>query len=131
MGASTPRSHAVALDAGALIALPTARGRALLRAISERDHPVVISAGALAQVIRDPARQALLSRLVVRANTIVAPLDRAAAIACGILLARTGTADVVDAHVVLSAHEHRAQVIVSSDPLDLRRLDARIEIERI
>jgi hypothetical protein len=34
----------------------------------------------------------------------------------------TGTADVIDASVVLVAREHR-DIIVTGDPSDLRRLD--------
>ena len=52
----------------------------------------------------------------------VQPLDVAAARAVGTLLAATGTSDIVDAHVVLVARQHRA-VILTSDPDDLRRLD--------
>ncbi len=39
----------------------------------------------------------------------------------GALLAKAGTADVIDAHVVLSAVEHSARVL-TSDPDDIRHL---------
>src|SRR5665811_886036 len=106
-------SEPVALDAGALIALEAPRGRALLRQCEQRGRPVVISAGALAQVWRDPRRQVLLSRLVKQPRTNVSPLDDAAARACGALLAAAGSSDVIDAHVVLSAREHEESVIVT------------------
>lgn len=131
MGAQRARRRAIALDAGALIATESARGRALLREICERDQPVVIAAGALGQAWRDPARQALLAGLVARRETTVASLDGATAKACGTLLARTGHDDVIDAQVVLSARLHRAALIVTSDPSDLRRLDPEAELRLI
>lgn len=52
----------------------------------------------------------------------VIPLDEALSRAAGELCGVTGTADVIDASVVLVAREHR-DIIVTSDPSDLRRLD--------
>ncbi len=52
------------------------------------------------------------------------PLDDPEARAAGALCARTQTADVVDASVVLCARS-RDHAVVTSDPQDLRRLDAR------
>lgn len=123
MGAQRGPRRPVALDAGALIALESARGRALMREIATAGTPVVLSAGALAQTWRAPGRQALLAALVKRESTAVVALDGAAAKACGLLLAQTQTADVVDAHVVLTARESGAITIVTSDPYDLARLD--------
>lgn len=128
MGAA---GHAIALDAGALIALETSRGRALLRELVSADRPVVISAGALGQVWRDGARQALLSALLRHRHTVVAVLDEPAAKACGRLLARAGSRDLVDAHVVLSAREHGAHAVITSDEYDLRALDPRLTLHRI
>lgn len=128
MGSSGDPLAAVALDSGALIALESPRGRALLRRLVEQDQVVVVSAAALAQVWRDGARQAPLAALLRRARTRIADLDEPAARACGQLLARTRTTDVVDAHVVLSAREHGAGAIVTSDPGDLRRLDASVRL---
>lgn len=129
MGAS---GHgAIALDAGALIALESPRGRALLREVATGEQMVVLSAGALAQAWRNGARQVLLGALLRRERTIVAPLDIAAAKVCGRLLAHTGSSDAIDAHVVLSAREHGAKVIVTSDPDDLRALDHQIRLHRI
>ena len=48
---------------------------------------------------------------------------RAAGSLCGI----TGTADVIDASVALLAKRHHATV-VTSDPADLRRLDADLRL---
>lgn len=49
------------------------------------------------------------------------PLDGRDATAVGLLLARTGTADIVDAHVVICA-QRTGQAIATSDPADLRRI---------
>jgi len=131
MGEPGHARRAIALDAGALIALETPRGRALARQLAMSDDAVVISAGALAQAWRDGARQVLLAALVKRERTIVAALDGPAARACGGLLARTGASDAIDAHVALSAREHGARAIVTSDVDDLRALDPSIALHRI
>lgn len=131
MGAQRAPRGPLALDAGALIALETARGRALLRRVAADGAPVIISAGALGQAWRAPGRQALLSALVKRDETMVVALDAAAAKACGLLLARSGTADVVDAHVVLSARERGATAIVTGDATDLARLDPAASLHEI
>lgn len=54
-------------------------------------------------------------------------LDRVDAMAIGRLLAASGTADVVDAHVVICARR-AGQAIVTSDPADLRRLDPQARV---
>jgi len=48
-------------------------------------------------------------------------LDGPGATAVGLLLSRTGTADVVDAHVVVCARR-AGQSVVTSDPGDLRSI---------
>ena len=128
MGAPGHARRAIALDAGALIALESPRGRALFRRLATSDQTVVVSGGALAQAWRDGSRQALLAALLKRRNTVVSALDAAAAKACGQLLARTGTSDAIDAHVVVSAREHCAEAIVTSDQADLRALDPSVEL---
>jgi len=131
VGQERRRTRRLALDAGALIALETPRGRALVRELTKASVPLIVSAGALAQAWRAPVRQALLGALLGRADTLVVALDKPAARACGVLLARTGTADVVDAHVVLSAREHDAAGIVTSDAGDLGLLDPRAALHPI
>lgn len=114
----------VVFDAGALIAFDrgTDRAKALLNGTIRRGTPLIVPASALAQVWRDPARQARLSRLVGVAEVV--PLDRVAARGVGWLLTRTGTRDVVDAHVALVA-ALRNGIVLTSDPKDLRRLCPR------
>jgi len=114
----------VTLDAGGLIALD--RGHrgviALLARSAELSVPVTVPATALAQAVRDPARQARLSRLVRQPTTQLVPLDGPDATNVGVLLARSRTKDIVDAHVVICARRS-GSAIVTSDPEDLRRLD--------
>jgi hypothetical protein len=120
---------AITLDAGGLIALDKNRREviALLARAAEQGYTVVIPAGALAQAMRRPDRQARLSRLIRQPRTVVVPLDRVDAIRVGRLLAVSGTADVVDAHVVECARRYES-AIVTSDPDDLRALDDTIAL---
>jgi predicted nucleic acid-binding protein len=114
----------VTLDAGALVALERGDRRmtALLARAAATNAAVTIPAPVVAQVIRDPARQARTSRLIRQPTTRLPPLDARAAVQVGRLLSASGTADVVDAHVVLCAREADGS-IVTSDPRDLARLD--------
>ena len=121
----------ITFDAGGLIALDRNDRRvvALLARATERGMRITIPATALAQAIRNPARQARLARLSRQPGTDLVPLDGPNATAVGLLLARTGTADIVDAHVVLCA-QRAGQAVVTSDAADLRRIapDLRLVI---
>ena len=77
--------------------------------------------------MRNPARQARLSRLIRQPITDLIALDGPDATAVGLLLARTGTADVVDAHVVICARI-AGQVLVTSDAADLRRIAPDVQL---
>lgn len=118
----------ITLDAGALIAIDRSDRRVtvLLARASETRARVTIPAGALAQAIRRPEGQARLARLIRQPTTDVVPLDRVDAVNVGRLLAASGTADVVDAHVVVCARRAQ-QRVVTSDPDDLRALDPTLE----
>ncbi|MEO8369957.1 MAG: PIN domain nuclease [Candidatus Solibacter sp.] len=113
----------ITLDAGGLIALDRNDRRviALIARAMERGLRVTIPATALAQAIRNPARQARLSRLIRHVSTDLIPLNGPDATAVGLLLARTATADVVDAHVAVCARS-AGQAVVTSDPADLRKI---------
>ena len=91
------------LDAGPLVALD--RGESAARsflAASVRAHEVLhTTAPVLAQVWRDGARQARLARIAQ--SMVVHPFDADDYTAVGSLLRRSGTADVVDAHVAVLA----------------------------
>jgi hypothetical protein len=122
----------VTLDAGGLIAVDRndRQVTVLLARAAETRARVTIPASALAQAVRRPERQVRLARLIRQPTTDVIPLDRVDATNIGRLLAASGTADVVDAHVVVCARRAH-QRVVTSDPDDLRRLDPTIEVLRV
>jgi hypothetical protein len=119
----------ITLDAGGLIALDRNDRRTvvLLARATQTNSRVTVPASALAQVVRRPERQARLSRLIRQPLTDVVALDRVDAVHVGRLLAASGTADVVDAHVVVCARRI-AQRVVTSDPDGLRALDPKLEV---
>ena len=124
--------NGIAFDAGGLIALDRNDRRviALLARATELGIRVTVPATALAQVVRNPARQTRLSRLIRQATTDLVPLNGTDATAVGLLLAETATADIVDAHVVICARR-TGQVVVTSDPGDIRRLDPELRLVAI
>ena len=129
MGSSSPRP--VVLDAGALIAFERA-DRLMLRLVElavEHDRVLHVPAGVVAQVWRDGGRQVGLARLIGSTSLEVTPLDLAEARAVGALCGLTNTADIVDSSVALLARRLRATV-VTSDPQDIRRLDATLPVVR-
>ncbi len=83
---------------------------------------MTIPATALAQAMRQPAKQARLSRLIRQPTSNLVALDGPDATSVGVLLAASRTSDIADAHVVICARRYGEQ-IVTSDPDDLRRLD--------
>lgn len=119
----------ITFDAGGLIALDRNDRRviALVARASELGLPITIPATALAQAMRNPTRQARLSRFVRQAGTNLVKLDGPDATAVGLLLARTETSDIVDAHVALCAQRAR-QAVITSDPNDLRRLAPGVQL---
>ncbi len=122
----------ITFDAGGLIALDRNNRQvlALLARNAELGTRVTIPATALAQAMRNPARQARLSRLIRQPNTDLMTLDGPDATATGLVLAASRTSDIVDAHVVLCARR-AAQVVVTSDADDLRRLDPNLQIAKV
>jgi hypothetical protein len=122
----------VTLDAGALIALERDDRRVLVLVARARETGagVTIPATALAQVVRAPARQVRLARLVRQPTTDVVPLGRVDATSVGRLLAASGTTDIVDAHVVICARR-AVQQVATSDPEDLRLLDPDLGVVRV
>jgi hypothetical protein len=119
----------VTLDAGGLIAMDRNDRRvlALIARASEIGARITVPATALAQAIRNPARQARLSRLVRQSGTDLIALNGPDATAVGLLLARTATADIVDAHVIVCARRAR-QAVVTSDAADLRQIDPDLQL---
>jgi len=117
------------LDTGALIAVERDdRDTAALIEVARRDRrDVVVPAGVVGQAWRGGGRQARLARLLNARGVLVEPLTDTVARAAGVLCGATGTADVIDASVVLAARRHRATVI-SSDRTDLQALDPAIPV---
>ena len=121
--------NGITFDAGGLIALVRndCRVIVLLARAPELGIRVIVPATALAQVIRNPSGQPRLSRLILQVGTDLVPLNGADATAVGLLLADTATADIFDAHVVICARR-TGQVVVTSDPGDIRRIDPELPI---
>jgi predicted nucleic acid-binding protein len=107
-------------DTGALIAAERNERRiwALHRRSLERGIVPTVPAGVLAQGWRGgPQHQ--LSRLL--AGCRVEPLDESRARSAGAVCGAAGSSDVVDAAVIVGAAA-RGDIVVTSDPDDLRRL---------
>lgn len=117
------------LDTGALVGFDRGKRRVvrLIARTRERNEPLVVPAGVVGQVWRDGRRQANLARLLGSSSCAVVALDDLGARAAGQLCGVAGTAEVIDASVVLCARS-RHQRVVTSDPDDLRRLDPTIEL---
>ena len=99
----------------------------ILHTALEDGDRILVPATALAQVIRNPAKQVRLWRMIQFDKTEVVPLDGPHAQAVGALLARSGTSDIAGAHVVICAQKV-GYAVVTSDPLDLRRLDPKLRV---
>jgi hypothetical protein len=121
----------IVLDAGALVAIE--RGDrsvlALCRVANDDGGSLVVPAGVVGQVWRDGSRQVSIARVVESRDTTIEPLDLDVAKLAGSYCGIAGTSDVIDATVVVAAHQHRAK-IVSSDESDLKRLDPTVEVIR-
>lgn len=110
------------VDAGALIHVEGApRGRVYgaCRDALDAGTPALLPTVVLAQVWRAGPRQAPLAMLRRMCRSV--PFDDDVAVAVGRLLALSGTADVVDAAVVLAAISQGCAVL-TSDPDDLEKL---------
>lgn len=109
------------LDAGALIAIE--RSDREIMALLKREHRAgrlpVTHGGVVGQVWRSGGgHQANLARLLPSVN--VQAIDEATGKKAGVLLARAGGDDVIDAAVALLAVD--GDEILTSDPADLRPL---------
>ena len=123
MGSIRPRP--LILDAGGLIAFERMDRRVVrLLELAEEVH---IPAGVVGQVWRNPARQVRIVRLLSTDEVDVQELGLEVAKAAGHLCGATGTADVVDASVVLLSRQHDG-VVLTSDRSDLRRIDPNVDL---
>lgn len=111
---------ALVFDSGALIALERGDRKvaALLVAAVAGGAEAVTSCACVAEVWRDPTRQARLTRAL--SGFQERGLDRHRARACGVLLGQTGTNDVADAALSLLARD--GDTVLTSDPSDVSRL---------
>ncbi len=127
--AAEGRVNGIVFDAGGLIALERNDRRVLLLLDTalEEDARIVVPATALAQVIRNPARQVRLWRMIQGERTQVLPLDGSHAQAVGALLGQSATTDIADAHVVICARA-TGYAVITSDPHDLKRLDPKLRL---
>src|SRR5580658_2815280 len=108
------------LDAGALVAVDR-RDRligAQLRVLQQQGTPIRVSSAVVGQVWRDGRKQANLARVL--AGVGIEALGKDDGKRIGELLARAGSADVVDAHVALMVAN--ADLVLTSDPVDIRKL---------
>ena len=130
--AAEGRVNGIVFDAGGLIALERNDRRvfSILDTALEDGDRIMVPATALAQVLRNPARQVRLWRMIQFDKTEVLPLDASQAQAVGALLARSSTSDITDAHVVICA-QAAGYAILTSDPLDLKRLDPSLRLIRV
>jgi hypothetical protein len=115
------------LDAGAFVTVE--RGDRDVVALVKRERLAgrapVTNGGVVAQVWRGGSgRQASVARLL--AGVDIAPIDDTLGRRAGMLLARTGRADAIDAAVVCLAVD--GDDIITSDPGDLRILAEAAEV---
>ncbi|WP_420620451.1 twitching motility protein PilT [Candidatus Poriferisocius sp.] len=95
---------------------------AMIKRAAERGEDLHTTHPVLAQVWREPAKQANLARALRHFD--IHPLDESVTI--GRRLAKSGTSDVVDAHLAVVA-EGLGTFILTSDREDMLRLNARVE----
>ena len=121
----------VVLDAGVFIALER-RNRvivALAQLFAKNEVPLVTSAGVVAQVWRGGNDRQVPIAFLLRRTSVLA-LDQAVARTLGRMLGQSGTADPIDAHLVLLARE-RSWPVLTSDADDLLAIDPTLTVERI
>jgi hypothetical protein len=113
----------VILDAGFLVSVDRGERAAkeFLAAAVRHSTQLRTTEPVLAQVWRDGSRQTRLARLL--AAIAVHPLDDGRTV--GAILARSGTADVVDAHLV-SVAVRLGEPILTADVGDISRLAAAL-----
>ena len=130
MGRTRTRTAAgLVLDTGALIALERGDKRmiALLHRALAQGRAFRVPAGVVGQAWRNGRVQVILARFLRSEEVEIVPLDEQLARSCGELCGAASASDVIDASVVILARERR-DLVVTSDPDDLRRLDPAAQI---
>jgi hypothetical protein len=109
-------------DSGTLVAIDKRQGEAVRRheARLARGHHILVPTPVAAQVVRAPHRQARLMFALRGCRTV--PFEKRHIAPVGMLLAESGTSDVVDGFVAVAAAEANAEAVVTSDADDIRRL---------
>jgi hypothetical protein len=117
----------VILDAGFLVSVDRGERAAqeFLHAAMRRGTPLGTTHPVVAQVWRNGARQARLAHLL--SGIEVHAFDSGQTV--GLLLARSGTPDVVDAHLVAVARAQK-EPILTGDVDDIERLVAALPSQR-
>ncbi|MFO0756514.1 MAG: PIN domain-containing protein [Byssovorax sp.] len=118
------------LDSGALIAFERRDRRVLahLKEAQARGLDLTVPAAVVAEVWRGGARAARLSMLL--SACIIEPIDEPLARAAGEAIAAVSGAGTIDAIVMASASARR-DMVLTSDPDDLRRLSAHFPGVRV
>jgi len=113
------------LDAGFLISVDRGEGsaRVFLTAALRHDTRLATTHPVVAQVWRDGSRQARLARFLH--SVVIYPFDDGSRV--GNLLARSGSIDVVDAHLVTVA-ARLSEPILTGDVDDLEALIAALDV---
>lgn len=128
-GTRTRKPAGLVLDTGALIALERGDKRmlALLHRALAQGRAFRVPSGVVGQAWRNGRVQVTLARFLRSEEVEIVPLDDQLARSCGELCGAAGASDVIDASVVIVARE-RQDLIVTSDPDDMRRLDPAAQI---
>jgi predicted nucleic acid-binding protein len=118
------------LDSGALIAFERSERRVIvhLKEAQSRGVDLTVSAAVIAEVWRGGPRSARVSTLL-RA-CVIEPVSESLARSAGEALAAVGSTDTIDAIVMASAAT-RGDRVLTSDPDDLLRLQARFPVVRV
>jgi hypothetical protein len=121
--------RSVVFDSGALVALERGDVRmlALAAELVAARRAAHVPAGVVAQVWRASPRRHHLIRLLRAGALRTEAMSEEIALRIGVLLAATGTADVVDAHVALLGRRLAAR-IATSDPDDIGGLDPTLDL---
>ena len=111
---------ALVLDAGGLIAVDRLDRKvgAILRVAQQEKMSVRTSAAVVAQVWRSGSLQANLARVLAGIET--ASLGSVTGRSVGEVLARSGTADVVDGHLGIIVRS--GDIVLTSDPKDIKKI---------
>lgn len=129
---SQPSTTGLTLDTGALLALDqpskTVIMQARLNEARRRGGTICIPTGVFAQAWRG-SRQVRLARLITSSDIDLVIMTLSIARTVGVLCRACGHDDVVDVHVALCARE-RHHAVVTSDPLDIARIDPTLKLIR-